>query len=479
MPGFSPAVLRVTRHSAPPDGDIFLAPQYGPTQNGPMILDPLGDLVWFDPIPISDETIVTDFRTQELDGQPVLTWFRGRRARARATGEGVIVQRPLPADRDRPRRERAAAWTCTSSCVTNAGDANAHRRGAVRSSRRAPLGAATRSSRRSTSRPASSSSSGTPLIASSPARSPTCMGAKEPGHAGPLPCQLDLARTNGNLVVSHAQHRRRSTASTARRRRSVGAGRPRTQASRWARARETAFQHDAVVQLDGDLTMFDDGAGPPAVHANSRGLEVALDLDHDDRDAASGRSTSHAGALGDLRAACRRCLTGNCSSDGASSPTSAESTPRASEDFDAHFAAATASYRAYRFPWSGRPSRPPLWRWARAPPAMRRCGRAGTAPPIWMVGGVLAGSERRARWCRSATTRSTTSSRPVSPGIRNSSSPWQDFAFAGQVLSTSATQAVPAHVQIFGAGAFVSSANGLAGLPVGCTRHGRVACPRR
>ena len=35
-------------------GGIFLAPQFGPVQAGPMILDPDGNLVWFDPLQADD-----------------------------------------------------------------------------------------------------------------------------------------------------------------------------------------------------------------------------------------------------------------------------------------------------------------------------------------------------------------------------------------------------------------------------------------
>ena len=43
-----------------------------------------------------------------------------------------------------------------------------------------------------------------------------------------------------------------------------------------------AFQHDVRPRAlsDGTLTMFDDGAGPPYVHAQSRALKLRLDLKH-------------------------------------------------------------------------------------------------------------------------------------------------------------------------------------------------------
>ena len=39
---------------------------------------------------------------------------------------------------------------------------------------------------------------------------------------------------------------------------------------------QTAFQHDVVVQPNGMLTMFDDGAGPPRIHTQSRAVELSV-----------------------------------------------------------------------------------------------------------------------------------------------------------------------------------------------------------
>src|SRR6201995_3028436 len=47
-PDLQPASITVNqRSSATYNGDIFLTPQYGPVQNGPMLLDPSGNLIWF------------------------------------------------------------------------------------------------------------------------------------------------------------------------------------------------------------------------------------------------------------------------------------------------------------------------------------------------------------------------------------------------------------------------------------------------
>jgi Arylsulfotransferase (ASST) len=91
-PDLQPAALTVTKDSAPAsNGDIFVAPQFGPTQDGPMILDPSGQLIWFDPFPVGVNTLITDFREQQLFGQPVLTWWQGNTNAGTGRGEGVIL----------------------------------------------------------------------------------------------------------------------------------------------------------------------------------------------------------------------------------------------------------------------------------------------------------------------------------------------------------------------------------------------------
>jgi len=56
-------------------GDIFLSVYPGPGQTGPEILNPKGQLVWFDPLPTG--TFATNVQVQHYLGQPVLTWWQG------------------------------------------------------------------------------------------------------------------------------------------------------------------------------------------------------------------------------------------------------------------------------------------------------------------------------------------------------------------------------------------------------------------
>jgi outer membrane protein assembly factor BamB len=88
-PSLSPPLLTV-RHSSPTQasGEILLAPYGVPAQAGPMIVDPQGRLVWFDPLPPG--LAATNLQVQTLHGSPVLTWWQGLIVR-HGFGEGVDV----------------------------------------------------------------------------------------------------------------------------------------------------------------------------------------------------------------------------------------------------------------------------------------------------------------------------------------------------------------------------------------------------
>jgi hypothetical protein len=73
----SPPPVTVLTHGNVGKGDFFVSPfsNQSTYANGPEILDPDGNVVWFKPIPQGQEA--SDFRTQTYKGQPVLTWWQG------------------------------------------------------------------------------------------------------------------------------------------------------------------------------------------------------------------------------------------------------------------------------------------------------------------------------------------------------------------------------------------------------------------
>jgi Arylsulfotransferase (ASST) len=76
QPKLKPPVVRVTANSGASEGDIFLTPSHGYGQSGPMILDHLGRLVWFHPVPKGDTA--TDLQVETYRGAPVLVWWEGK-----------------------------------------------------------------------------------------------------------------------------------------------------------------------------------------------------------------------------------------------------------------------------------------------------------------------------------------------------------------------------------------------------------------
>ena len=89
-PALQPPEVRV-KTATPDAGDglVFVAPKRGASRQGPLILDAAGEPVWFHPLPGDEQAF--DFRTQQYDGKPVLTWWQGKVATYRGYGTGRIV----------------------------------------------------------------------------------------------------------------------------------------------------------------------------------------------------------------------------------------------------------------------------------------------------------------------------------------------------------------------------------------------------
>jgi hypothetical protein len=75
-PDLRPAVVTVLQRAAETaPGLLFLAPSSGPGQRGALIIDDLGDTIWFNP---STPDTTMDFRAGVYKGAKVLTWWEGR-----------------------------------------------------------------------------------------------------------------------------------------------------------------------------------------------------------------------------------------------------------------------------------------------------------------------------------------------------------------------------------------------------------------
>ena len=88
-PDLSPAAVEVTTTHAHDDtapGYIFAASKEGTGDHGPMIIDDVGQLVWY-----GKYGSARDFKVQNYQGRPVLTWWEGTVVYGHGIGEYVIL----------------------------------------------------------------------------------------------------------------------------------------------------------------------------------------------------------------------------------------------------------------------------------------------------------------------------------------------------------------------------------------------------
>jgi hypothetical protein len=373
----APAV-KVTRQPArAASGDIFVANQGGPVQYGPMILGPYGGLIWFKPVPKNDTA--TDFRVQTYRGQPDLTWWQGS-VTAAGVGQGedeiydssyrpvatVKAGNGLQSDLHEFQITSANTALVTAYYPVYA-DATA-----VKGSKRQivldsvaqeidiPTGLVLYQWDSLDHVPLTDSYNGKPT---------------DPGHPYDYfhinSIQPD---TDGNLVVSS-----RDTWSAYKISHQTGAimwtlgGKHST--FKMGPHTSFAFQHDARIRAGSEITIFDDGAGPPAVHKQSRGLTLKLDTVHMTATVA-GQDEHRPALLAAYEGNVQRQANGDDLIGWGQQPYFTEFDSHGKIVFDARFVDANSSYRAYRFVWNGTPANSPGV-------AARATGRTTTVSATW------------------------------------------------------------------------------------------------
>jgi hypothetical protein len=120
----------------------------------------------------------------------------------------------------------------------------------------------------------------------------------------------------------------------------------------------TAWQHDARMQPDGEVTLFDDGANPP-VHSQSRALRIALDLETHEATLRASFTHPDPPLLAASQGNMQTLADGNTVVDYGGVPEISEFAPDGELLYDAHLPFDMSSYRGFRFPWSGHPRQPP------------------------------------------------------------------------------------------------------------------------
>ena len=119
-----------------------------------------------------------------------------------------------------------------------------------------------------------------------------------------------------------------------------------------------AWQHDARVLPDGEITFFDDGSNPP-IHSQSRALRIELDLKTHRARLASVYTHTGAPLLAASQGNAQTLANGNTLVGYGGVPAISEYAQDGSLIFDAQQPLDMSFYRAFRFPWNGRPLSPP------------------------------------------------------------------------------------------------------------------------
>ena len=121
---------------------------------------------------------------------------------------------------------------------------------------------------------------------------------------------------------------------------------------------QTAWQHDGRVLPDGVITFFDDGANPP-IHHQSRAVRIGLDFKTHRARLIAAYVHSDPPLLATSQGNAQTLADGNTVVGYGGVPAISEYAPDGALLFDAHQPYDVAFYRAFRFPWSGRPLSPP------------------------------------------------------------------------------------------------------------------------
>jgi hypothetical protein len=326
-----------------------------------MIVDSSGHLIWFQPL--SGNTSASDFKVQSYQGHPVLTWWQGYVTAGIGTGQDLIYNSSY---------QPVATVNGGNGVSADLHDFQITPRGTALLTAEYPVKWDASSVRGATKQETVFDSvvqeidipTGLVLfqwdsldhvpVADSYSSPPRPRYPFDYFHLNSVQQDFD-----GNLVISArntwaAYKLDHGTSNVIWR---LG-GKHST--FRLAKGTYWAFQHDVRVRAGNDMfiTLFDNSAGPPTVHGQSRGIKLFVDLKH--RTARQVASHVHSPSLsaaneGDFQQLSNR----NDFLGWGNTGWFNEYNSRGQLLYDGHFVGNNSNYRAFRFTWTGTPSGPP------------------------------------------------------------------------------------------------------------------------
>jgi hypothetical protein len=336
------------RRTAP--GYVFIAPKKNVEQAGPLILDNRGHVVWFRPL---DTHAVTDFRAQRYRGRPVLTWWHGKPDEGDGeSGYSIYDDRYRLVAHVEPGHGLLGDIHEFKLTRRNTALMTFIRQVHVKGRRVLEGGFQELDLRTRRVLFEWHSIDHVRLVESYYHLPRKPDGLYDYFHIN----SVELDR-NGNFIVSA---RNTHTIYKIGRRAGRIIWRLGGKRSDFALGRDARFawQHDARLLPNGNLSLFDNSAGPQ-VRKQSRGLILHLDLER--RLATVVRNFVHRPPLVSVdQGNLQRLPNGDFLAGWGHEPWFTEFGPRGAIRFDGRFGQGRVdSYRAYRFPWIGRPTRPP------------------------------------------------------------------------------------------------------------------------
>ncbi len=360
-PTLAPPVLTVTaRTGGTAPGYLFTAPYNGPGPSGPEIFSESGELIWFDPL--AGEAAATNLQVQQYAGRPVLTWWQGYiPPQGFGQGEEMIYSTSYQqlgrvhagngykADLHdfHITPQGTALLTVFDPIACNLSAVGGPSGGAVTDSVFQEIDIAGGLVRREWH-------SLDHVGLSESYSSPEGVDTQWPFDFFHIN-SIDQLAGGATLISARntwALYQLNTTTGQVGLR--VGGKRSDVKLLNGA---ATAFQHDATVQPNGTISLFDNGA-VPKVHPQSRAILLSVNPQAR-TDTLLARYEHPGGLSSGSQGSMQTMPNGSVFVGWGSLPYFSEFGSAGQLLFDAHWHGSYQSYRAYRFPWTGTPTAPP------------------------------------------------------------------------------------------------------------------------